>query len=510
MSNTTAKSDLTAPSTSVSFPADSAKPSSQTNLEKDGRTEQSIKANDAFSVPNERDSPQDTDKKRSSSSNDSSLAVNQHADSERPSKLIKSDSTLDVGGRKKPSLIDTKDTNAGGDGMSVSPLSVSATENFSSRTASSSLADMPVEVLGLVLRYARPVQSHHQFEWSGLVSQTCRIFRTITREIDEVHSLIDLDLNVFEKHVSLVQPNSTAKPSFLLLKFLESLIKFEHQRARIKAFHYNFAILDYNNKELNDSERKSLRNALVFLLRPLFRLAFPNLSYLDINCTKDYSELQLVDWNFLRSLPIALPKLERLTLGHCISDFIPNAMNEVTAENLLEFASSLQTPLRALSLSYAPWLSDERLDAFLKASGQNLELLELVDCSMWDHTSDEGAVPLKCASLQSVAKHCTKLNVFRLLHTCTADEYFSFEEATACDEALIEVCQANPNLHSVNNARFCYGDWHLPAKSRRLTYTKVKELDSIGWGIQCFLIENGSLYERFDAKQEFEDLDGNV
>ena len=48
---------------------------------------------------------QDTGKNRSSSSDDSSAAVNQHADSERLSKLIKSDTTLDVGGGKNPAKI---------------------------------------------------------------------------------------------------------------------------------------------------------------------------------------------------------------------------------------------------------------------------------------------------------------------------------------------------------------------------------------------------------------------
>ena len=65
MSTTTEKSDLMAPSPTASFPANSANPSSQTNLEKDGTTEQSIKTNDTSNESKARDSPQDIGKKRS-------------------------------------------------------------------------------------------------------------------------------------------------------------------------------------------------------------------------------------------------------------------------------------------------------------------------------------------------------------------------------------------------------------------------------------------------------------
>ena len=102
MSNISAKSDLTAPSPSASFSADSANPSSLTNLEKDGTTEQSIKTNDASNESKKRDSPQNTDNKRSSSFYHSTSAFNQ------PSKLIKSDTTPNNNDEKKPAPVLTK------------------------------------------------------------------------------------------------------------------------------------------------------------------------------------------------------------------------------------------------------------------------------------------------------------------------------------------------------------------------------------------------------------------
>ena len=102
MSTTTEKSDLMAPSPTASFPANSANPSSQTNLEKDGTTEQSIKTNDTSNESKARDSPQDIGKKRSVSSEDSAEGAIRHADNERPSKLTKSDTDRDVSAGRIP------------------------------------------------------------------------------------------------------------------------------------------------------------------------------------------------------------------------------------------------------------------------------------------------------------------------------------------------------------------------------------------------------------------------
>ena len=520
MSNTNAKSDLTTPSASASFSADSSNPSSQTNLEKDGTTDQPIKTKDASNEPKGTGSPQDTEKKRSASSaDDSNPRVIQQSESERPSKLMESDTSVDVGAGKKPPPVDTNDTDISGNNAStptVSPTSVCASDHLS---AKSSLIDMPPEVLCLVLRYARPIHPHHQFEWSGLVSRTCRVFRTLTSQIDGGNSPIDLDLNQFEKYVSVLHSNCSipAPPRLLLLKFLESLLNFQHQRARSKTFHYNFVILDIINEELTEAEKKSLGCDLRCMFNALFKkpASFPNLSYLDINSTEECnSNFYFVDWNFLRSLPMALPKLEQLCLGCCFKYY--DARNEVTKENLIEFANSLQTPLKAFSVSYVPWLSDDRLSAFLKAAGRHLEVLELIHCSMDDEYFEAPPLPLKHVSLQSVAQHCTKLKVLRILDF--ANENVTSEDAKACDRALNEAVRANPNLKYVNNADFLFERW--PVRSKRLTYTKIKELDDHERqvhraspenrhyeAIEGFKIEFGSLYQWFDKEQELEDFD---
>ena len=135
---------------------------------------------------------------------------------------------------------------------------------------------------------------------------------------------------------------------------------------------------------------------------------------------------------------------------------------------------------------------------------------------MDDEYFEAPPLPLKHVSLQSVAQHCTKLKVLRILDF--ANENVTSEDAKACDRALNEAVRANPNLKYVNNADFLFERW--PVRSKRLTYTKIKELDDHERqvhraspenrhyeAIEGFKIEFGSLYQWFDKEQEFEDFD---
>ena len=97
--------------------------------------------------------------------------------------------------------------------------------------------------------------------------------------------------------------------------------------------------------------------------------------------THDLVEFELFNNELLLALPKALPKLDHLCLSNCFFSSChscvnsplghrPCAMTDISVDQLVEFATSLKTPLRSLSIGDAPWMSDVHVGALLSVAAR--------------------------------------------------------------------------------------------------------------------------------------------
>ena len=343
---------------------------------------------------------------------------------------------------------------------------------------SPSLVDMHPDLLHQVLGYAQPHEHDKRFEWSGLVGRTCKLFHQLSREDSKHYRGVAIDLSEFEKYTSIFP--TTFRPRDLRLSFLRHLINDETMRARVDELHFSphdlLYVREMRYRETNTAEDvqpmldKSgdiVESLAVLLGRPN---SFPNLHLLDIH-HKDEGDFELFNRELLLNLPRALPKLDHLCLSNCFFSTCygcvfhrPCAMTDVSVDQLVEFATSLKTPLRSLSLGGVPWMSDDHVRALLSVVGKDLRVLELIDCglrhndrSRLDPNVGDEDTPLSPNSLQAVFEHCGRLRILRVLgeDICTV----SAGKIRKWDEALESVLRANPKLRTSEANDGLYYRW---------------------------------------------------
>ena len=116
------------------------------------------------------------------------------------------------------------------------PAPADAKLGHSNLSAPSSLADLDPDLLRQILGFAQPTEHHHRFEWAGLVSRTCRVFHSISRETGDVNGGVVVDLNKFESYCSVVKAQS--HPRDLSVNLLSALLETDEvARARITELH---------------------------------------------------------------------------------------------------------------------------------------------------------------------------------------------------------------------------------------------------------------------------------
>lgn len=374
----------------------------------------------------------------------------------------------------------------------------------SNLSAPSSLADLDPDLLRQILGFAQPIEDHHRFEWSGLIGRTCRLFHNLSRELSDVNGGVIVDLNKFHSYCSVAKARSHSRD--LSVNFLSALLeKDEVARARIKELHFNPGDIGKLGRRSGDKNHKlyvkRLNKKLLPLLAALKRLlqqpnSFPNLTCLDIYRPTSCYAFELIDREQFKLLPAALPKLDHLCLGNCFA-WEDCWLNESHAmEEMTDFVSSLRTPLRSLSLFGVPWMTDDHVHSLLRAIGNKLETLELVNCfrahGPAEHDPDdkygnevldlEVRQPLTYMSLNAVAKYCHWLQFFRLLDNRYAypNETWDLVDARACDQSLELVKEAN-------NSSLSY----MYEKTYEYMYSPAEYFP----GLPLFGIEKGTLYE---------------
>ena len=363
------------------------------------------------------------------------------------------------------------------------------------------LTSLDDDVLGQILGYAQPEEHRDRFQWSGSVGRTCRIFRQLSREDSEDSQGVSLDLKEFEKYVSMFRTTTGARPRDLRLELLQRLVEDASMRARVDEFHFDLSGMVYEADEYVDLCQKYRRGApkiknggpiprfpsierderhkkaifeslTVLLGRPN---SFPNLHILDIHkklgIETDSTMFELFNRKLFLDLPAALPKLDHLCLSNCFfnaCDLCTTplnlslcAMTSISVDQLVDFATSLKTPLRSLSLCGVPWMSDGHTDALLSVVGKDLRVLELVNCGR-RHPKRYGTL-VSHKSLQAITEHCNHLLVLRVMseetfRRSTGLEFGELDEAreeriNELDEALESVLQSSPTLcrDAVNN-----------------------------------------------------------
>jgi hypothetical protein len=379
-------------------------------------------------------------------------------------------------------------------------------------SAPSSLAEMNRDVLGQILGYAQPPEHHLRFEWLGSVGRTCKIFHELSHEDSEYNRGVSLDISEFEAYMSIFP--ATTRPRDIRLAFLQRLVEDESMRARVAELHFQrneevyyreAALSDYFPVEAHNSlsfggsptmtfleHSKAIVDSLIALLsRPN---SLPKLRVLDIHqkLTHDLVEFELFNNELLLALPKALPKLDHLCLSNCFFSSChscvnsplghrPCAMTDISVDQLVEFATSLKTPLRSLSIGRAPWMSDVHVSALLSVVGKDLRVLELIDCGRLHFIPDprdltvEGTAsaedfheitPISARSLEAVAEHCVQLRILRVLsnlgvYTSNLEDW---------DVALEAVLRANPRLHANDGIKYYSLKFHnlVSAIKRRI------------------------------------------
>ena len=289
-----------------------------------------------------------------------------------------------------------------------------------------------------------------------------------------------------------------ARPRDLRLELLQRLVEDASMRARVDEFHTDLSgmvyfpdyigqckklyyansrrgravpriknggpVPRYPSIERDERHKKAIFESLTVLLgRPN---SFPNLHILDIHDDFGYDTtmFELFSQELFLHLPAALPKLDHLCLSNCFFNacdlcttplnLSPCAMTSISVDQLVDFATSLKTPLRSLSLVGVPWMSDDHVGALLSVVGKDLRVLELINCGR-RHPKRYGTL-VSHRSLQAVSEHCDHLRILRVMNEETfmrsaGLELGEWDEAREervieLDEALESVLRANPTL----------------------------------------------------------------
>ena len=272
----------------------------------------------------------------------------------------------------------------------------------------SPLLSLPEETIIHILSYSLPSKESQQWEWIGVLSQTCRTLRPIAQSLAPSR----LFLEYFFNYETCVLNSTDSETIDAREGILQTLCDFRWKRSKLMELHVNGP---YSTDIVEDwgTSHEGIRT----LLRDLISTpaSLPNLEWLDIEM--DLSDYDLVDAECLQRMPSALPNLQQLCLGNCVVEkrrgFTPN--------DLKNYFDSLHKPLVSLSLAGVKWLTDDHVEAIMPSIGKHLTRLELADCGIWvDEDQDlygghaYELIKLADRSLISIANSCQKLESFTI------------------------------------------------------------------------------------------------
>ena len=385
------------------------------------------------------------------------------------------------------------------------PAPADAKLDHSTLSAPSSLADLDPDLLRQILGFAQPTEHHHRFEWSGLVGRTCRVFHSISREDSDVNGGVVVDLNLFQRYKSIL--TLRCRPRDVSANFLLVLLMNDDvARARIKEFHYNpgdLGKVPRRNKgrivHQYAKRRHKKTKPLLSALKSLFQQpnSFPNLTCLDIYRPEREYAFDLMSCELFESLPLALPNIGHLCLGHCFDCSNIEPDDSSLKATITTFAEALQRPLCSLSLMGSPWMTDDCVNILLSTIGSNLEVLELIDCCMlhkkarysdqpyiYEPFPMEDRTPLSHRSLKAVARHCTQLRYFRLVDV----HYSGIIDQEKKNWTEMEAAWCNREMESIKSA-----NPHLAGGVQNINYEAL-----FGGEQKVFGIQKGTIYQNPD------------
>lgn len=280
-----------------------------------------------------------------------------------------------------------------------------------SNTKNINLLSLPNEALNHILSYSIPQKECQIWEWIGIISQTSSL-----RRLAKSYAPTRIVLKDFISYC----PISGSEGFDARIGFLRSLRDCSWKRQHLKELHVDPESVLRETEERDDDGDPVMEecNDIRTLLRTLLTTpsSFPELEWLDIELQSDDipDDYGLVDSESLPRIPDALPALQKLCLCKCFKDG-EEEFNNNTPRNLMQFFSSLHTPLTSLSICGPMWITDAHIEAIMPYVGPNLVCLELISCVAYGDDYEEGEARLTDAIMISIAQHCNQLESFSMV-----------------------------------------------------------------------------------------------
>lgn len=237
--------------------------------------------------------------------------------------------------------------------------------------SSDRFSNLPPDALTLVLKYARPLDDTHQFEFAWSTGKICKTLRA--------HGILDVlpaspfHLEDFEEYTPLA--GNDEEPFDCRAGLMKALVKDSAKCALISDLNISRASIEKRDGKVDNGIVQSLR----FLLTR--KGVFTNAKGLHINLTpadreseeiSSTTNIPLLTKTLLRQMPRALPTVTDVTFGHC---FCPEAL---MAKKVFEnFFASFQLPLQSITLTRNPFLHECHIANILPLVGNSLRKIEI-------------------------------------------------------------------------------------------------------------------------------------
>ena len=236
--------------------------------------------------------------------------------------------------------------------------------------SSDPFSNIPPDALTMVLKYARPSDDIHRFEFAWSVGKISKSLRE-HRILDEL-PVAPFHLEEYEEY-SPLNGTDDREPVDCRAALVKALVVDPTKCALISELHITRQSIEKRDCRINSGMVTSLRSLLTK------EGAFKNAQSLSINLTPDpevygYANISLLNKAMLKKMPKSFPVITDVALGHCFS---PEILVSHSGNLFPAFFQSFQTPLKRLALLCIPGLTDSHVGTVLSAIGNNLTRIEI-------------------------------------------------------------------------------------------------------------------------------------
>ena len=237
--------------------------------------------------------------------------------------------------------------------------------------SSDRFSNLPPDALTLVLKYARPLDDIHQFEFAWSMGKICKTLHE--HDILDVLPAAPFHLDDFEEYTALAR--NDAQPFDCRAGLLQALVDDSTKCALISELNISRTSIEKHDGKVDSGIVKNLGSLLTR------KGVFINAGELHIDLTPASGEseeissttnIPFLTKKLLRQMPNAFPVVTDVTFGHC---FCPEAL---MAKKVFEnFFGSLQLPLQSIDLKRIPFLHERHVVKILPLIGSSLRRIEI-------------------------------------------------------------------------------------------------------------------------------------